>query len=479
MRCFCRWIALFALTLSIVFGCASAEEYPVLTVPLVFETVIPQDIDEVEAAVCHLTREKIGADVDLIPLLRTSSTQSDARRRAELNLLVKEGFTFDLLNPQVPDYREQLIPLDDLLAQYGKDILAIADPEKLENNKTDGVLFSLPVISSYTCAMGIAMRKDIVERYDIDLSAIDSADDLTAVFEIVKRNEPTLQITCGYRTSFSLLSMLYDDVFIDDTVFALSDDGKTLVNYYATEDFRAEADLVRDWYERGYVAQSLSMQALSAYEMIRSGELFSFFSAYKPGITHENSLICEREMVCVQLTPPLASRTEGKGTRWGISKNCPHPEKAMQFLNLLYTDSELINLLAYGIEDMHYVLAEDGSIDYPKGVTAATVGYINTTPWMLPNQRIAHVFTGYDADVFAPSEAFSSSGRLLDFSFDDAAVSQQHAAVNAVANRYAYGLTTGRLDPDVYLPQMLADMEAAGLADVQAEIQRQYDGWVE
>ena len=33
------------------------------------------------------------------------------------------------------------------------------------------------------------------------------------------------------------------------------------------------------------------------------------------------------------------------------------------------------------------------------------------------------------------------------------------------------------LDPETYLPRMLAEMEAAGLEDVLAEAQEQYDRW--
>ena len=53
----------------------------------------------------------------------------------------------------------------------------------------------------------------------------------------------------------------------------------------------------------------------------------------------------------------------------------------------------------------------------------------------------------------------------------------QNAALCAIAQGYYYGLTSGRLDPETYLPRMLAEMEAAGLEDVLAEAQEQYDRW--
>ena len=48
----------------------------------------------------------------------------------------------------------------------------------------------------------------------------------------------------------------------------------------------------------------------------------------------------------------------------------------MKFLNLLYTNAEVINLIDWGIEGVHYVKNEDGTIRYPDGVTAETSTYI-------------------------------------------------------------------------------------------------------
>ena len=59
-------------------------------------------------------------------------------------------------------------------------------------------------------------------------------------------------------------------------------------------------------------------------------------------------------------------------------------QKAMQLLDLLYTDADLINLLSYGIENIHYVIQPDGTISYPDGVTAENCGYQNTQAWILP-----------------------------------------------------------------------------------------------
>ncbi len=42
--------------------------------------------------------------------------------------------------------------------------------------------------------LGIKLLKNIVEKYDIDISRIKSWDDLDEVFEIVRKNEPDIQV---------------------------------------------------------------------------------------------------------------------------------------------------------------------------------------------------------------------------------------------------------------------------------------------
>ncbi|MDD6035399.1 MAG: hypothetical protein PUC30_04290 [Lachnospiraceae bacterium] len=44
----------------------------------------------------------------------------------------------------------------------------------------------------------------------------------------------------------------------------------------------------------------------------------------------------------------------------GISTNSEHKEEALQFLTLLQTDEQIVRLMRYGVEGIHYVKGEDG-----------------------------------------------------------------------------------------------------------------------
>ena len=74
------------------------------------------------------------------------------------------------------------------------------------------------------------------------------------------------------------------------------------------------------------------------------------------------------------------------------------------------------------------------------------------------------------------AEAISSSA--LGFSFDITPVADQCLAMKNVWEQYIYEMQTGTSDPDVVVPELLAELEAVGLREVLAESQAQLDAYM-
>ena len=64
------------------------------------------------------------------------------------------------------------------------------------------------------------------------------------------------------------------------------------------------------------------------------------------------------EVVATEIMDTQITNASARGALTAINKNCEHPEKAVEFLNLMYTDEYLRNLLNYGIEGEHYEFVE-------------------------------------------------------------------------------------------------------------------------
>lgn len=468
-----KWAAVFGVLFCMAGHQVLAAESEVsLTVLLRYDFKIPDDFEQVADAVDHHVQEKIGVSVKLVPLLPSSLEQ-------EVGLLHKNGIKIDVTSELCGTF--DYLALDGLLEEYGTDVLRIASEKELEMTRMDGELYSLPSKADCAASAGIAMRSDILEKYHIDAKELHSLEDIEKSFEIVSAGEPKLHmVTPLWSTkSFFMRFKLFDA--IPNTIFDIARRDETqVINYYRTEDYREKLKMFRKWYLKGYFPEEMPLQQIKGSERVKAGELFSYFCACKPGIEWEESTSSGCEMTVIPLEEPCITNRSVRISPWGILKESEHPEESMQFLNLLYSDAELANLLAYGIENEHYVVLENGCIDYPEDIDFRNSGYSPNIGWSLPNQLLTYVWNGNDPDLWEQTIQYEENARMaysLGFVFDPFRVQLQNQELTRIADQYSYGLECGMLDPEVYLPMMLGEMEEAGEAQVLEEVQRQYQEW--
>ena len=449
------------------------EEAITLNVMIRYDFEIPDDFEMVAKKADEMVWEKIKVHVNFIPVLPL--TQENERTMAE-----KQGIIIDVASKIAGDFTYQ--KLDELLPLYGQDILEIATEQEIENTKQNGHLYTLPSKADYAASAGIAMRKDILEKYEIDPNSIATLEDVDNLFAFLCEREPDLIMTSPLWTQsgFLLRYRFFDS--IPNSIFDFTREDGELVNFYETEQYRSWISMFRKWYEQGYLPEELPLQNIKGSEMVKAGKLFSYFCACKPGIEWEEGVSSGQEMVIVPLLETYITNASVRISPWGITQECRHPKEAMKFLNLLYSDDEFVNLLIYGIEDIHYEVLEDGTIDFPEGVTADNSGYYPNMGWSFPNQMLSYIWNGNDPDLWEKTQKFQQEAETAEstgFCFDEENIKEKNEQLNEIAQKYTYGLETGMLDPDIYLPRMLSEMEQAGTEEVKEEIERQYQVWKE
>ena len=161
-----------------------------------------------------------------------------------------------------------------------------------------------------------------------------------------------------------------------------------------------------------------------------------------------------------------------------ISASCAHPDKALQLLELVNTDSYVRDALFYGLEgeNFEYVEAEDGSQrvhklnnDWPMaGYTQGS--FFNVT--MLDDTD----YNQYD-EVAALNDAAIVSP-LLGFVFDTSSLSNELSSCMEIWQRYKAELLTGTMDPATGVPEMMEELRAAGFDELVAEAQAQIDAFM-
>lgn len=441
------------------------------------------EVDQVEEAINAITREKINAEVELLIIQGSSYTQQMTLMLSGSEQLDVMGLSSAMMSSVVAS--EQVRDLEELLDTYGQEIKGILGEELLSCGEYDGTQYFVPVMCDLTLGMGYyTMRKDLVDKYNIDVDSIKTYDDLTEVFQTVHDNEPNLTIvgvpSAGY--SFMQYNCAWDKL---GNYFGVLDncgqDDLTVVNLFETENYKTYLNVMRDWYQRGFISADITNSTEGGAAQMKAGTLFAYCNSNKPGIDTQEQQNAGCEVVGCQVLDSIA--WSANNWQWSIPENSVNPEKAMEFLNLLYTDAELLNLIVYGIEGEDYVLHEDGRVGYPEGVDATNVGYsMSGMLWSFGNEFNAYVWETNDPDVWEQTKEWNKTGlksKAYGFVFNPTPVSNEIAAVQNVYDQYRMSLECGVVDPESTLEEMNEQLKAAGLDVIIAEKQAQLDKWAQ
>jgi putative aldouronate transport system substrate-binding protein len=441
-----------------------------------------KDTALVQEEISKITKEKINATVKLMPLSISAYTQ-------QMNLVLSGNEKLDLLFVSAANFapftnRGQLIALDELLEQEGQGIKeAVGD--FMEATKVNGTTYAVPSIRDYAASYGFVMRKDLVEKHNIDVSAIKTFDDVGDVLRTIKKLEPGMEPLGRSTPSVGIVDFgfSFDDSLRDMFgVLPNYDNGLKVSNRFEQDYYVEMLHKLHGWYKEGLILKDIATNQSSRKELVDANKVFGWFNHMKPGYVEQVSREMGREMVTAEIVPPISTTSTVANVTWGIARNSTDPERAMKFLNLMYTDPEIVNLLTWGIEGKHYVKKDGGVVGYPDGVNIENSGYAYNLGWMMGNQFLSHVWEGTNPEIWRITAEFNKNAtksKALGFSFDSSTVQTELASVTNVMDQFRFGLETGTLNPEKTHPDFANRLKAAGIDKIIEEKQRQLDAWLE
>ena len=397
----------------------------------------------------------------------------------KLDLFLTFPFTYD--NLVANGYLRDLGPLLDLYGQGIKDVLG----KYLSGCMINGKIFGVRPISDLASGTSLIIRKDIVEKYDIDLSGIRSYPDIEKILAAIKAAEPESTPLVPSNVKLPMLEMLANFTMdiLGDSYGVLPDFGKgrKIENWYASDEYRNLLEIQRDWYLKGYILPDAATNMTDQFSLLRNGIGYCYLTPSKPGLRQQESSQIGLEIIDIELTKPFASTNAIQIFQWVVPVTSSYPEEAVKLLNLMYTNEDVINLLAWGIEGVHYRTVGDGVINFPEGVDGETSGYYIQSPWLVGNEFLGYIWEGNDPQLWEKTKAWNENALLSDamgFSFDQRPVKNEVAVLDNVVTRYRKALESGAVNPDKILPIFLDKLESAGIEKVIAEKQRQFDAWL-
>jgi putative aldouronate transport system substrate-binding protein len=437
---------------------------------------VPGDVSDIEAKINAITQAKINTTVTISPISIGAWGQ-------QMNLMTSGGEKLDLAYEFGQSYgtsasSKRLKEIDALLDQYGKGVAEAVGADYLKAARVEGKLYGVPLTGSYSTQSGIAMRKDLVEKYKIDIASIKSIEDLDSVFKTIKENEPGIVPLASGLASPLEYYRWYDRLSDRIGVLPDYDNGLKLENYFASKKYADTVTLMHKWFKAGYINKDAATTQTDGQEMVKANKAFSVFVVNKPGSEASLKRSSGYDMVIANLQPNAYSTTSDILTGlWTIVQQSENPERAMMMLNLMYTNSDIANLLAFGIEGKHYVKVSANQVDVPNG--AKSLGF-GIQPYQVGNIFLTYLPKSEAMDLYEQTKAGNKTAmksKAIGFSFNSESVKNEITAINNVMTQYRKGLETGTVDPADKLEEFNSKLKAAGIDKVIVEKQKQLDKW--
>lgn len=479
-----RFVALF-LALALVLSCfgatAVAEQEPYTCVILsVGPEATAEDCEKVSAAASAITLEKFNTTVKIIRC-------SYGTYAEQQNLMLASGEKLDLmasfsLTPATGANNEQILPLDELLASDGQDLLAQIPEADWLCTSVNGKIYGVRNNKELATGYGYAIVSSALEGLGVDPATIKTEEDFDALLRKAKAAYPDMWPiasdggTCGWYT------MYVDELGMDFGVLEDSRDSSTkVVNLFETEGWYKQVERRYNWVQEGLMMPDGSTVSEPANKLMGAGKVFSRWINTKPGIEGEVKADAGVDVTVIPMTTSF-SCTSHLSNMWYIAWQSENPARAMQVLNEMYINPELANIVINGVEGVHWTLidAEQGIIDYADGVTAASSGYAPAA-WSWPNELITYVWNGVSPTVWEETVVYNqeaANSPAKGFTWNNSNVMSEIAACNNVCAKYKNALECGELDPAQYVPVFLEELKKAGIDTIIAEKQAQLDAWL-
>lgn len=391
--------------------------------------------------------------------------------------------------------QNMLLPLDELLVEYAPELLEIVPASYFGATTKNGEIVAVPVMANKVNDMYWVARKSVFDTLGVNEADVKTLDDIHEVLLKVKEQHPNMLPLSGDNLTldftypaFELTNGGYFDPLGETSAVAAivryDKDGNTdykVVNRYETDEWLNITGMLQQWYREGLIDKDAITHHGQGWPLQRDKNVFSAIRVTNMVSIESQSQAVGEDLVIIKLQEGTLATNALAQMTWALPVTCDEPEAVTKFMNLLYTDAEVINLLNYGVEGVHYILQDDGTVAYPEGVTQENAefnpGYVD----YLGNHFLAYVRSGIDPDIQQRSFDFvqtATTSPLLGFSFDTGPVSDIYAQLSYICHdEYGPMLFTGAA-PDGYQDEFIEKLYSVGLQEYLDEAQRQLDEWL-
>ena len=454
---------------------------PPVTITFTYGGNVFKDVDAVSEALSEIAQNRINATIKLKPIDWGAYDE-----KMKLAFAAGEECDIVFVAPWINNYIQNIangniIPLDDLLPTYAPKLWSSMPESSWEAARVNGKIYGVLNQQIWVKPFGFSVRKDLADKYKLDVTSIKKYEDLEPFIKAVKEGEPDVTpLQSAYNWMFETAG--FDPIVSQETPVAIRYDDASMkvFNAAASDEFKAAVELARKWYLAGYAPKD-KIEDADAEAMWRAGQFaMSMAGVVKPGGDIESRQRFGQDVYQQSVTQPFLTTAGSTATTNAICRTSKNPERAMMVLELLNTDKDFYNLISKGIEGKHWEWADQANMVIKPGPNNAD--YNPNTDWEFGNQFNAYYIDPEQAKLKVWEATYklnndSPPSAALGFNFNPDPVKTELANISAVVKELSEPLTNGMVDPETALPEYLTRLDEAGLQQVIEETQRQLNEW--
>lgn len=419
------------------------------------------DVETVENAVNEYLKDKLNVTLKFHIL-------DAAQYQKKMSTMIAAGEKFDLAycgSGQIA-YADSVrtgafYDMAQYVDTYMPDIKEQFDEGFFKTAYVDGKLGGIPCLKEYCAEWGWIYRTDIAEKYGIDMSKMKTLEDLEPYLEKIKAGEPEMEYPIEWDTSMQVHNLLgFFEIAPDIGVYL--DNGvprDEVVIFPESEEYKKLCETTKRYYEKGLVKPDV-LTAKDAATRFKTGKSFCTIFSLKPDAYMEKFPDMEYPIDQVAFSANTMNRPHA--AMIGLSATSENPVRTMRFLNLLYSDPVLSNMIVYGVEGVHYNLNKDGRVEQ-----IADSGYdMYPYQYMLGNIFMNKLKVGEDEKKHEKLKAFNESAvynPLNGFWVDTTDFELERVQLNSVVAEFRNQTTFGIFDYDEIYPKYEKKLKEAGI----------------
>lgn len=430
---------------------------------------MPKKYDEWLAQINPYLEEKIGVNVEMeiVPW-----GDWDNRR----SVITNSGEHFDILFTDQTRYNAEVssgvfLDITDMLDKEAADVKKMIPENYWTAVSIGGKIYGIPSYKDSSHSDYFVWDKDIADKYNIDIEKVTDFNSLYTALKTIKEGEGTAPYYMSKAGALFLLTLTYDDLSSSLPLLGVKyvDETKTVVNPFNDEEILSNLDVVHKMYKEGIInGDAPNADDSLGYKTFFVGQGWS--GAAKTSWGPNNGI---ENCVAVKYGDTFVSNTTVRGSINAISSGSKYPEKALQLLNLVNTDTKVRDLLYYGVEGYDFKYNDDGKVERMTtdwGMAGYTQGsFFNVT------QQAIETFNQWDEVKELNEKAIPSM--VIGFNLDTSKIETELANCRAVYEKYYPEFFTGAQEPRELLKKINSELESAGWETIRAEAQAQIDSF--